>query len=196
MNVLMKWLRRWFLPRAEERAETPPPDALVGAVPLAPVPGFIKAIAFPQMGGETAHHEHLRETYDQGRDPGRALASLRQCAAGAGARRSAGTWAAADAEKSVAGGIGVFPQLDCRAFTEGTAFLEHRNGAEHDAFFDPATGRVIKLTQPGEYGASEGLVEYLQRMAWANELFEDDILVEGWLRYPNEPAPRLVTSQP
>lgn len=55
---------------------------------------------------------------------------------------------------------------------------------------------MIKLTQPGEYGASEGLVEYVQRMAWANELFEDDILVEGWLRYPNEPAPRLVTSQP
>ena len=29
-----------------------------------------------------------------------------------------------------------------------------------------------------------------------DEFFADDRLVEGWLRYPNEPAPRLVTSQP
>lgn len=38
--------------------------------------------------------------------------------------------------------------------------------------------------------------EYLQRLAWSNEFFADDWLVEGWLRYPNEPAPRLVSSQP
>ena len=55
---------------------------------------------------------------------------------------------------------------------------------------------MIKLTQPGEFGAWGGLEEYLQRLAWSNEFFDDDWLVEGWLRYPNEPAPRLVTSQP
>lgn len=55
---------------------------------------------------------------------------------------------------------------------------------------------MIKLTQPGEFGAWGGLEEYLQRLAWSNELFGDDWLVEGWLRYPNESAPRLVTSQP
>lgn len=56
---------------------------------------------------------------------------------------------------------------------------------------------MIKLTQPGGYGAwGGGLEEYLQRLAWSNEFFDDDWLVEGWPRYPNEPAPRLVTRQP
>lgn len=55
---------------------------------------------------------------------------------------------------------------------------------------------MIKLTQPGEFGAWGGLEGYLQRLAWSNELFGDDWLVEGWLQYPNESAPRLVTSQP
>ena len=55
---------------------------------------------------------------------------------------------------------------------------------------------MIKLTQPGEFGAWGGLEDYLQRLAWSNELFGDDWLVEGWLQYPNESAPRLVTSQP
>lgn len=55
---------------------------------------------------------------------------------------------------------------------------------------------MIKLTQPGEFGAWGGLEEYLQRLAWTNEFFDDDWLVEGWLHYPNEAAPRLVTSQP
>lgn len=33
-------------------------------------------------------------------------------------------------------------------------------------------------------------------MVWANEFFGDDILFEGWLQYPNEASPRLITSQP
>jgi hypothetical protein len=55
---------------------------------------------------------------------------------------------------------------------------------------------VIKLTQPGEFGAWGGLEEYLQRLVWANEFFGDDIQVEGWVRYANESAPRVVTTQP
>jgi hypothetical protein len=55
---------------------------------------------------------------------------------------------------------------------------------------------VIKLTLPGEFGAWGGLEEYLQRMAWVNELFDDDWLLEGWVQYPNEDLPRIVTSQP
>ncbi len=55
---------------------------------------------------------------------------------------------------------------------------------------------MIKLTLPGEFGAWGGLEEYLQRMAWVNELFDDEWLIEGWVRYPNEELPRLVTSQP
>lgn len=74
--------------------------------------------------------------------------------------------------------------------------LEHRNGAEHDVRFDPATGRVIKFTQPGEFGAWGGLEDYLQRLAWTNEFFGDDRLMEGWVRFPNEPSLRLVTTQP
>ncbi|MEZ5301132.1 MAG: hypothetical protein R3F11_10835 [Verrucomicrobiales bacterium] len=52
------------------------------------------------------------------------------------------------------------------------------------------------MTQPGEFGAWGGFEEYLERLVWLNEFFDDDLLLEGWLRYPNEPAPRLVTSQP
>lgn len=49
---------------------------------------------------------------------------------------------------------------------------------------------------PGEHGAWGGLPEYLQRMAWVNEIFDDDVKTEGWLRYPNENGARLVTTQP
>ena len=172
----------------------PAAPAPVDQAYTAPVPAFIKPVALVPGSAHTSSHEHAAENQD--RDPGRALGRLRQRAAGAGHRGRAGAWAAADEGTAGSRGLEVFTELEVEAFIEGVFQLEHRNGAEHDVRFDPATGRVIKLTQPGEFGAWGGLEEYLQRLAWSNEFFADDWLVEGWLRYPNEPAARLVTSQP
>lgn len=160
------------------------------------IPSFIKPVAFPALESENPPHEHHDTAANQNRDPRRALGRLRERAAGSSDRRSEGARAATDAGTAGSGGLEVLPELEARTFIEGVIHLEHRNGAEHDARFDPDSGRVIKLTQPGEFGAWGGLIEYVQRLAWANEFFGDDILVEGWLIYPNEAAPRLVTSQP
>ena len=159
------------------------------------MPACIKAIAQTRAVEQIRSHEqHAAEHQD--RDPGRALGRLRRSAAGSSPGGSAGAWASALAGATGSGGLEIFPELDAKHFIKGVFDLEHRNGAEHDARFDPASGRVIKLTQPGEFGAWGGLAEYLQRLAWTNEFFDDDWLVEGWLRYPNESAARLVTSQP
>ena len=121
---------------------------------------------------------------------------LQNCAAGTGSSGSEGTWTSAVTGTTGSSCLEIFPEIDAACFIAGVFHLEHRHGAEHDARFDPATCRVIKLTQPGEFGAGGGLAEYLQRLAWTNEFFDDDWLVEGWLHYPNESAPRLITSQP
>lgn len=183
---LWSWLRSSSRPALAEPAPS---------LPSATLPAFIKPVAKPVAGGQNPAHEQTTAG-NQDRDPGRALGCFRRRAAGAGHRGRAGSRAAADEAESFPRGLETFPELEVEVFTDGTAYLEHRNGAEHDVFFDPATGRVIKLTQPGEFGAWGGLEEYLQRLAWSNEFFDDDWLVEGWLHYPNESAPRLVTSQP
>jgi hypothetical protein len=161
-----------------------------------PVPDFVKQVAHSgALRDDRADVETIASDHPN-RHPRGALARLRRGAAGQGHRGSEGPWAEADTSESLASSLGALAQLDAPIFVAGTAGLEHRNGAEHDAFFDPASGRVIKLTLPGEFGAWGGLDEYLQRMAWVNELFDDDWLFEGWVRYPNEDRPRLVTSQP
>lgn len=159
------------------------------------VPYFIRAVANHRRSDDNVSDE-ARVTVHQNRDPRRALASLREGSAGPGSGRSEGTWSSADTGESILSRLRIFPEIEVQVFVEGTVYLEHRNGAEHNVFFDPETGRVIKLTQPGEFGASGGLKEYVQRMVWANEFFEDEVLIEGWLKYPNEESPRLITSQP
>lgn len=163
--------------------------------PSAPLPDFIRMVAAGEPVSDARHHEAGAVIYPY-RNPRRALERVRSRAAGAGAGGSARAWTAADAAESITGGLAALPELDAQRFTLGTAGLKHRNGAEHNAFFDPAARRVIKLTMPGEFGAWGGLEDYLQRLAWVNELFDDEVLIEGWLRYPNEEHPRLVTSQP
>jgi hypothetical protein len=165
-------------------------------VVLSPTPGFIKQVAPPgPLRDGRQDVEAITSDY-RDRDPRGALARLGSGASGQGHRGSEGTWAEAHTSEPLASSLGALAQLDAAIFVAGTADLEHRNGAEHDAFFDPASGRVIKLTLPGEFGAWGGLEEYLQRMAWVNELFDDDWLLEGWVQYPNEDRPRLATSQP
>jgi len=203
MNPIRQWLHTLFRRRADDIAscETTPmaeehEDEQKRKASPSPVPAFIKAVAKPPLGGQTPSYEHHDTSQSQDRDPGRALGRLRRRAAGAGLGGRAGAWSAADEGAAGNSGLEIFTELEIESFITGVLNLAHRNGAEHDVRFDPATGRVIKVTQPGEFGAWGGLEEYLQRLAWTNEFFADDWLVEGWLHYPNEPAPRLVTSQP
>ncbi|MFH1499164.1 MAG: hypothetical protein ABII82_15220 [Verrucomicrobiota bacterium] len=74
------------------------------------------------------------------------------------------------------------------------------SGAEHETYFD-SVGRVaVKVTHDGRFGhclREEGAVarpvDYLQRLAWHNELFGDDIVLHGLLL--ESAGIRLVTSQ-
>jgi hypothetical protein len=94
-------------------------------------------------------------------------------------------------------GRGGIPILDEERLREGLSNLEEAGGAEHKVFFDHASSRAVKLTNPGELGAEErGLSGYLQRLAWHNELLGDHITVEGWVKMPGETTERLVTTQP
>jgi hypothetical protein len=42
----------------------------------------------------------------------------------------------------------------------------------------------------------EELTAYVKRMVWCNEIFQDDIQIEGWVTFPGETGSRLVISQP
>ncbi|MFT5465832.1 MAG: hypothetical protein ACI8UO_000928 [Verrucomicrobiales bacterium] len=158
-------------------------------------PEFIQLVAAEGFVGHSPGDEGATNE-DQDRDPRRALARVRERAAGQGSRRRSRPWARANAGAAGDSGFGVLAEIKVELFIQGIYELEHRNGAEHDVRFDPGSGRVIRLTEPNEFGASDNLEAYLQRFAWANELFDDDILIEGWLRYPNENGPRIVTTQP
>ncbi|MBL9176413.1 MAG: hypothetical protein JNM65_00025 [Verrucomicrobiaceae bacterium] len=85
------------------------------------------------------------------------------------------------------------PSLDAAAFATGTDALEQKNGDEHLVWHDEATGRAVKITRPG--ALKFGLESYLERMAFGNEAFKDDVRIEGWLTLPDG-ARQLVTSQP
>ncbi len=75
------------------------------------------------------------------------------------------------------------------------------SGAEHETYFDTAGSLAVKLTHDGRFGhclREDGGIatpfDYLQRLAWHNELFGDDVLLHGLLE--NSAGLRLVTSQP
>lgn len=193
----MNWFRRLFQRNAKPPARS---EGVANSwpVPTAPIPEFIKPVASDPATPHNTPHEHFTLTphHRENRDPGRALGRLRSRAFGTSHCGSASARTTANEAESIDSGLALFAEINAAVFTTGTAHLEHRNGAEHNALFDPVTSRVVKLTQPGEYGAWGGLEEYVQRLAWSNELFDDHWLIEGWLRYPNETAPRLVTSQP
>lgn len=92
------------------------------------------------------------------------------------------------------GGISVISE---KKLIQSIASLHQKKGAEHTVYLDPASKHVIKVTNPGELGAEDrGLSGYLQRMAWHNELFGDQITVEGWVVMPGETAERMATTQP
>ncbi len=92
----------------------------------------------------------------------------------------------AAATRSVSG----LPAWEHDAFLRDTAPLIWLCGEEHDAYLDPATGLVLKLTQPGQTGKSTTWPEYLHRLALANELLDDAIYVAGRVRTAPRPRSR------
>jgi hypothetical protein len=93
-------------------------------------------------------------------------------------------------------------QAGLQAESFATEALEPiRPGAEHSVFYDRQADTVIKLTHPGSFGwstAGEGLkatpLEYLERLAWQNLLFSDDVRMVAVVGDPR--ILRVVTSQP
>jgi len=69
-------------------------------------------------------------------------------------------------------------------------------GGEHKVLIDPTTGRVVKLTKPGFFGAqADDAGAYLERWALHNIVFSDDVAFEGFIILPEENVPRAVISQ-
>lgn len=150
----------------------------------------------PTFEAKSANAERGSMADSEDRDPGRALARLRQSAARQRPAGSGQTTRPADGTGSNPTGYSL-STLDAEVLETGIASLKRLKGAEHDVRFDPVSNRVIKLTNPGEFGAEElGLEGYLQRLVWANQLFGDDIKIEGMVTLAGESAPRVVTSQP
>lgn len=91
----------------------------------------------------------------------------------------------------------------------GRTQLTHRTpdwvlGKEHDIWFDASSGRVFKATRPNAFGLRPGRNEeeilvgpgyYLERLVLQNEVFGDDIWLEG-VELTAEGKVRVVTSQP
>jgi hypothetical protein len=73
------------------------------------------------------------------------------------------------------------------------------DGSEHQVHSDKPTNRVIKYTNPdvtgsGVVGQSLNVFDYLRNLAAQNEIFGDDIRLEGIVNL-GEPFPRVVISQ-
>ncbi len=98
-------------------------------------------------------------------------------------------------------GLGTLPQLDASTWDRHVRQIpakDRRKGQEHTVYRhrDPRGDTAIKITNAGEFGARGSLGGYLEQMARQNEMFGDAIAIEGWLQFPGESGPRLVTSQP
>ena len=89
-----------------------------------------------------------------------------------------------------------------RGFYETRLIREPKfgSGNEHEVWYDEDSSRIIKATYPNKFGFTIGAgrdatpVQYLDRLALQNEVFGDEICVEG---VANELGRiRIVTSQP
>ena len=86
-------------------------------------------------------------------------------------------------------------------FSHIEQFRRVAEGAEHVVYHDPQRGLAVKATHANRFGHStlgEGVpatpVEYLQRLAWQNQIFGDDIRIEGIAS--DESQIEVVTTQP
>ena len=59
------------------------------------------------------------------------------------------------------------------------SYDEIASGQEHFVYLDPSSDRVIKITRNCAYGLSGYAHEYLNYLLLSNEIFHDDIRVEG-----------------
>ena len=87
------------------------------------------------------------------------------------------------------------------SFSHVEKFLRVAEGAEHVVFHDPPRGVAVKATHVNRFGHSviaEGMaaspLEYFERLALQNELFGDDIRIEGVAF--DEAQLEIVTTQP
>ncbi|CAB4155586.1 hypothetical protein UFOVP672_20 [uncultured Caudovirales phage] len=70
-------------------------------------------------------------------------------------------------------------------------------GGEHVVFLDETGNRVLKRTKAGLFGAQGNDVgEYLQRWALHNEVFGDDVRIEGVTKLEGDDEIRVIVSQP
>ena len=70
-------------------------------------------------------------------------------------------------------------------------------GGEHVVFLDETGNRVLKRTKAGLFGAQGNDVgEYLQRWALHNEVFGDDVRIEGVTKLAGDDEIRVIVSQP
>ncbi|WP_050025197.1 hypothetical protein [Verrucomicrobium sp. BvORR034] len=150
-------------------------------------------------GTESQTHSGSATGESTSLDPRRVLEGLRERAAG----RSdlAGEGVRGTSHEAIANpDLARVPQIEPARFSDGLAEIEQqvqpKHGQEHDVYFDASTNRVIKLTEPGKYGVRKSLRGYLEQAAFVNEEFGDDVRVEGFVQFPGEAAPRLVTTQP
>lgn len=69
-------------------------------------------------------------------------------------------------------------------------------GQEHLVFRDRQTGTAVKLTHPSSFGARGSWSGYLIQMKAMNDLFDDQVIIDGTVQYPGEAGSRLVSTQP
>lgn len=75
---------------------------------------------------------------------------------------------------------------------EGFRLLD--GGLEHQVYYLARYGRVYKITRNGQFGYPFFLADYLRNLVWCNQVFGDDVRLEGVTRSPDGVA--LVISQP
>jgi len=85
-------------------------------------------------------------------------------------------------------------------------FKTNEPSSEHDVFFRRSDNRVVKITKPGFYGftviGQDGEriratpVEYFQRTALYNRVFDDDMKFEGVVFLGPQKFPCIAVSQP
>lgn len=85
------------------------------------------------------------------------------------------------------------PWIDLPHFVQGTTDLDFYHGEEHDVWRDPETHRAVKKTKP--LVMKIGQIAYLERLAKLNEVFADDIKVEGVIK-DADGSQQIITSQP
>lgn len=91
---------------------------------------------------------------------------------------------------------GTIPEFDETAFGRGSAILRDLGRHEHLVFHPGNAPRVYKITKPGKYGTGGGFTDYLHRIEESNQLFNDDVWLEGALLDSATGQYRLITSQP